>query len=136
MTAPTQKVRGLTYLRDGHKCLACGSRDALSWQHRESSGHGGRGSKAPALTTADGCTLCIICNQSAEADGQSLALAMGWKIRRNRGGILARHIPMFDVNQRLWFLADDYGGRELCNPVTALELLSAAGNLQTGDTQP
>lgn len=129
MTPPSKSVRGLTYLRDGHRCLACGSRDALTWQHRAASGMGGRGVKAPALTPADGCTLCVLCNASCEAEGQTLALSMGWKIRRNRGAMPASAIPVFDVNERRWFTIDVEGGREICNAITALELLDLAGSL-------
>ncbi len=78
MTAPTKQVRGWTYLRDGFRCVAFGARDALTWQHREASGNGGRGRKAPALTTADGLTLCYLCNEACEAEGQQRALALGW----------------------------------------------------------
>lgn len=116
-------------MRDGHRCLSCGTRDVLTWQHREASGNGGRGKKAPALTTADGCTLCFWCNGSAEAEGQERALALGYKIRRNRGDVKASNIPVFDISDRKWYLLDEVGGRKVCAPITALELLDAAGSL-------
>jgi hypothetical protein len=129
MTAPSGTVRRLTYTRDGFACLNCSSFDYLSWQHRESSGAGGRGKKAPTLTPADGCTLCLTCNQSAEADMQGKALANGWKIRRNRGGILSSQIPYYDSNMGAWYLPDIHGQRVAIIPALALELLVAAGSI-------
>jgi hypothetical protein len=136
MTAPTKKLRGWVYLRDGFRCLDCGTNENLSFQHRESSGHGGRGSKAPALRTADGVTLCIICNEACESYGQDRALALGWKIRRNRGSILASQIPFFDRNDRIWYLPNDLmqdgPWRREINSVLAAELLGVAGSLMRG----
>ena len=136
MTLPTKQIRGWTYLRDGFRCLNCGTPEGLSWQHRESSGHGGRGSKAPKLRTADGLTLCIVCNQACEAEGQDRALALGWKIRRNRGVILASQIPFYDCNDRTWYLPCeliiDGPYRQPINASLAQELLFAAGNLTPG----
>jgi hypothetical protein len=132
MTAPSKKVRGQTYLRDGFRCVSCGSRDALTWQHREASGMGGRGDRAPELTTADGLTLCYLCNQACEAEGQQRALALGWKLRRNRGGILASQIPYYDRNERAWFLPGGGSSRLPCHPMLAAEILEAVGNLRPG----
>jgi hypothetical protein len=127
MTAPTQKIRTATYIRDRFTCVACGAQEPLSWQHRESSGHGGRGRKAPPLTTADGVTLCLLCNQAAEADMQGLALQSGWKLRRNRGSIQSHQIPFWNRNTNLWALPDMDGGLQPINTALALELIDAAG---------
>jgi hypothetical protein len=132
VTAPSREVRGHTYLRDGFRCLSCGARDGLTWQHREASGHGGRGRKAPALTTADGLTLCMLCNQACEAEGQERALALGWKLRRFRGGIPAAEIPFYDRNERAWFLPGRDATRREILPAIAAEILEAAGNLRPG----
>lgn len=129
MTAPSKRVRGLTYLRDGHRCVACGSLSPLEWNHREASGHGGRGKKAPTLTPADGVTLCTLCNQGIEGHLIDKGLALGYKLRRNRGGIPAYEIPYFDFSTRTYYLPDVDGGRSALLWSTALELLDAAGNL-------
>lgn len=129
MTQPTQKVRHATYSRDGFSCVNCGSFDNLSWQHRESSGHGGRGAKAPELTTADGVTACLTCNMRFEADLQRKALALGWKLRRNRGGMTATELPFYDSNTAAWYLPDTQGYRAEVLAVEAVELLVAAGSI-------
>jgi hypothetical protein len=130
VTAPTREVRGQTMLRDGFRCLACGSRENLQWQHREASGHGGRGKKAPPLVCADGVILCEVDNNAAEADGQDRALALGWKIRRNRGGIASSEIPFFDTNDRTWYLPGEGAARSAIHFALALDLLDIAGNLR------
>lgn len=133
MTAPTKSVRDLTYLRDGFRCVACGSHDLLEWNHREASGHGGRGRKAPKLTPADGVTLCTFCNQGLEADGQDRGLALGWKLRRNRGRMQSCEIPYYDTNDRVFYLPSVTGERVPVNPNLAQELLEASGNLNRKD---
>lgn len=129
MTAPSKRVRGLVYLRDGHRCVACGSRGPLSFQHRAATGMGGGGKKAPPLTTADGLCMCLPCNQAAEAHEQDRALTLGHKLRRNRGGIPASEIPYFDFTTRSYYLPDDHGNRTPILWAVALELLDVAGNL-------
>lgn len=126
MTAPTQRVRQDTYERDGHRCVACGATGPLEWQHRQSSGHGGRGRKAPVLTTADGITLCTFCNTGAESHQQELALHMGWKVRRNTL-LTCSEVPVFDRNTHSWWLLDTAGEREELLPAIAAELIEAAG---------
>lgn len=129
MTAPSRVVRQLTYLRDGHRCVSCGAHSPLEWNHREASGHGGRGRKAPPLTTADGVTLCTLCNEGIEGHMQARALEMGWKIRRNRGDMAAHEIPYYDYTARGYFLPTRDGMRQRISRTLALELLDAAGNL-------
>ena len=129
MTAPTQAIRTGTYKRDSYMCADCGVTTDLSWQHRESSGHGGRGKKAPALTVADGLTLCLPHNQACEAEGQDKALRLGWKIRRNRGGLLASQIPFYVRWAAEWWLPDADGGKQIIHASLALELIEAAGGL-------
>ena len=129
MTAPSARVRELTYLRDGFHCVTCGRREGLQWQHRESSGHGGRGKKAAPLTPADGVTSCWSCNPRYESDLQLLALSCGWKLKRNRL-VVAAEIPYFDDITRMWWLPDVFGGRVELTVVDAVERLTVAGNIQ------
>lgn len=82
MTAPTPVVRKQTYDRDGNRCAACGSWGPLEWNHRQSSGHGGRGRKAPSVTPVDGVVACAICNADFEGRLLRKALRYGWKVRK------------------------------------------------------
>jgi hypothetical protein len=133
MTAPSAKVRKQTYLRDGSRCVNCGASSPLEWNHRESSGHGGRGRKAPPLTPADGVTSCGPCNSAFEHAGQAKALQLGHKIRRNRGSRLnpfpSHRIPYWDHTSQLWFLPDVDGGKTPIHNSLAQELLAAAGSI-------
>jgi hypothetical protein len=124
MTPPTARVRTLTYERDGFRCTSCGSMVNLEWQHRESSGHGGRGKKAPVLTPADGITTCALCNPRYEGDMQPLALASGWKLRRNRL-LLASEIPFWNRNTGEYWLPDTRGTKSILCKAEALELIAA-----------
>lgn len=134
MTAPTAKVREVTYKRDGYRCVSCGATWPLSWQHRSASGHGGRGSKAPKLTPADGVTACLPCNERFEADLQELALHNGWKLRRNRL-MAADEVPFYDRNLGGYFLPDVEGRAVLVPRAEAVELIEAAGGYTTKGVQ-
>lgn len=131
MSAPKEKVRRSTYKRDNHRCVAssmeCFGR--AEWNHRESSGHGGRGSKALPVTEADGVTTCASHNQRFERDLYDLALRMGWKLKRNRR-MSAADLPYFDNSDRAWYLPMDLERANPINANTAEELLSAAGNFR------
>jgi len=129
MTAPSKQLRAQIYKRDNNQCVDCGTSDGLTFQHRESSGHGGRGSKAPEMTAADGLTMCVLCNQACEASGQSRALALGYKVRRNRI-IPADLIPYYDRNRFAWFLPETDGFPTPVSADVAGQLLRAAGNLK------
>lgn len=131
MTVPTAAVRMGTYQRDSYRCAECGTTADLTWQHRESSGHGGRGKKAPPLTPADGVTLCLRHNVAAEAEGQTGALARGWKLRRNRGGIPAHRVPFFVAWALEWWLPDTDGGKQVMGVAEAFPLLRAVGAFTT-----
>jgi hypothetical protein len=130
MTAPTQKVRNQTFDRDGHACaaLSVGCYGPLEWNHRESSGSGGRGGKAPAVTAADGVVLCSGHNGALESDAafRRTGLAMGWKLLRNRQ-MTASQIPFYVRWAAEWWLPDADGGKQIIPRALALELLEVAG---------
>jgi len=124
MAKPTALVRADTYRRDHYRCVTCGRFDDLEWQHRTAEGMGG--SKL-IVTTADGVTSCAICNPRYEDSMQTRALAMGWKLRRNRGGLPASAVPYYSTWERKWFLPLERFEREPIIEATALELIFAAG---------
>lgn len=128
VTAPTAKVRALTYSRDNNMCVVCGSRYSLEWQHRQASGHGGRGRKAPALTPADGLTACTFCNAGFEAQGQDDALYYGWKVRRFCP-VPVWSVPVFYRAENTWFLLNRDGSRDRLIQSEADELRALAGIL-------
>jgi hypothetical protein len=78
MTAPTSAVRLETYDRDLWRCVSCGERGTLQFQHRRATGMGG--SKI-APTVQDGLTSCPTCNPAYEHRLQTAALWHGWKVR-------------------------------------------------------
>ena len=127
MTAPTAKVREATYRRDLHRCVSCGTKEGLTWQHRAATGMGGAGRKAATLTAADGLTACLMCNMRFESDMQELALASGWKLRRYRGGIPASELPYRDAMTGLWWLPDTEGFRHQVTQGEALDRLRKGG---------
>lgn len=126
MTAPTRRVRELTYRRDEWRCVACGAAVPLEWQHRAASGMGGRGRKAPPLTPADGVTACSFCNSRFEGDLQDLALRMGWKIRRHQR-LTGAEVPFYNRNLGLWLLPTAEGNAKRVSAEHAGELIEAAG---------
>lgn len=129
MTAPSRKLRELVYARDGRRCVECGTDRDLTFGHREASGSGGRGKKAPPLTPSDGVTQCLTCNEAAESYGQEKALHSGHKIRRNRGGIPASKIPVYYRLEDIWrFLLED-GKRVRCTSGEAVTALGLAGSI-------
>lgn len=134
MTAPTKKVREHTKARDEFRCVAGpeGCFGPLEWQHREASGHGGRGVKVGTPATSEGVMLCQGHNQRAEGEEQAKALALGHKIRRFRGDpkIPAYEIPYYDAPSRTWYLPAASGPtRTPIDTAEARERLIAAGNI-------
>ena len=130
MTAPTQKVRAATYLRDLHRCVACGATDALEWNHRENSGSGGRGRKAAPVTPADGVTMCHLHNGLLESDSafRQLGLQSGWKLLRFRQ-VASDGVPYRDAVTGLWWLPDTEGFRHQVTVVEAMRRLRSAGSV-------
>jgi hypothetical protein len=129
VTAPSKRLRELVYSRDNRRCVECGTDRDLTFGHREASGNGGRGRKAPPLTASDGITQCLTCNEAAESYGQEKALHSGHKIRRNRGGIPASQIPAYYRLEDAWFFLTPTGKRVRCTAGEAVTALAGAGSL-------
>lgn len=125
MTAPTMKVRLLTYVRDNNRCITCGVTVRLEWQHRTAVGMGGSKYKP---TPADGVTSCWQCNPAYESYLQQKALDYGWKVRRFCP-VPVESVPVFYPAERAWFLLDRFGARDRLDQVTADELRALAGIL-------
>jgi hypothetical protein len=117
---PTPEVREGTYARDGRRCVSCGRRDQLSYQHRQSVGMGGSKIR-PGY--ADGVTACMDCNPRFEHDLQTAALRFGWKVPR--WVVSAGRVPVFDTVERQWYALDTVGGREPVTEHRALQLMHA-----------
>lgn len=118
MTAPTPTVRALTYARDNDQCVSCNARHSLTFQHRRATGSGGSKLR-PAVE--DGLTSCATCNVSYERERQTVALAMGWKVRR-----WVRHpeyVPVFYVNEHAWFILGRDGLRDRIGVNAALQMM-------------
>lgn len=123
MTAPTPKVRELTYRRDNYRCVSCGSPNSLEWQHRQAVGMGGSKRKPNA---AEGITSCTLCNGAYENELQTRALLCGWKVRRFCA-IAVESVPVWYPFEQSWFLLNVDGSRDQLIEVNAMELMSLAG---------
>ena len=110
MSAPSPVVRAVTYERDGHRCVSCGSLGPLQYQHRAVEGMGGR-KAAPRLD--EGLTSCALCNPEYERKLQPVALVRGWKVPtwvRDQG--IAFRVPVFFAWEGRWCVLGTAGGRE------------------------
>ena len=110
MSSPTPIVRSEVYLRDGRRCISCGSWFLMTVQHRQASGMGGR-KRRP--THSELVTSCMKCNQSYEADMQTEALSFGWKVPRNIGDKKVADFPVYYPLEQSWFLLNDDATRTL-----------------------
>ena len=99
MSAPTKQTRQDVYLRDGYRCVMCGTTAPLTFQHRRAVGI--RGSKGILPPPVDGLTLCAVCNQECEASMQDSALAHGWKVRSWVKS--PERVPVFYPGELAWF---------------------------------
>lgn len=102
--------------------------DGWTFQHRQASGHGGRGKKAPRLVPSDGLLLCALCNMRCESDYQEIALLAGWKLRRNTR-VPSWELPYRDNVTGLWWLPDRDGFRMQVTRREALRRLEGGGNM-------
>lgn len=118
MSAPTPAVRAVTYERDGERCVSCGTRHGLEYQHRQAVGMGGS-TRKPLL--AEGITSCTTCNPAYEGHLQAAALRFGWKVPRwvETPGM----VPVWYPLERTWFLLAKTGSRTALTPARAMELM-------------
>lgn len=120
MSIPTPVVRAVTYERDGHRCVSCGVRTSLQYQHRRAVGMGG--SKIPPKL-ADGVTTCGLCNPAYEAGLQQSALRFGWKVKA-----WVKHpelVPVYFLLERTWCELTTDGRRLRVSQVRAMEMMTA-----------
>lgn len=93
--------RRVILVRD-ERCLACGTRNNLTIQHRVGRGMGGLGTRAEPLVCYDAIILCWDCNVAAEGPMQREAVMHGWKVPRH--SILpTRLVPVFDRLIKQWY---------------------------------
>lgn len=118
MSAPTPTVRAAVYRRDGNRCVACHTLDALSFQHRRAVGMGGSKNRPGAV---DGLTLCAPHNAACEAEMQHLALCNGWKVRRWAD---PSKVPVYYPNEHAWYRLEGQA-RVAITAVVALDLMHA-----------
>lgn len=115
--AVTAATRSTVYGRDGNRCVACGSGQERTVQHRVSKGMGGS-----ARWDSPGwlLTFCNRCNTRLEQDPQFAqeGREKGWKLPRNQQP--NHHTPVFYTVEDAWFILDQEGYREPY-PVTAEE---------------
>lgn len=120
MSDPTPAVRAVTYERDEHRCVSCGTLGPLQYQHRRAEGMGGRLAR-PQLV--EGLTTCALCNAGYEGHLQATALEMGWKVRVwvvERG--LAADVPVFYAWEGRWHrLTSGAGNEQLRVPILRAE---------------
>lgn len=76
-------TRKLVYERDGHACVACGTGNQLTLQHRRGRGMGGS-TRPDTHSPANLIAFCLTQNLAAEddADFAQEAVVMGWKVSR------------------------------------------------------
>lgn len=91
-------------LRDGEKCLHCGTTEGLVPQHRRNRGMGGSKSRN---VPSNIIVLCSAYNGTIEADAAaaSLAVAYGWKVV---GMDAPEAVPVYDRTAQGWFILDDF----------------------------
>lgn len=121
MSAPTPVVRAVTYERDGHRCVSCGARIFLEWQHRLAVGMGGSKLRP---RYEEGVTSCAICNPAYESTLQIMALLNGWKVKKVKAAIEhPEDVPVFYWAEQAWFQLTDRGTRVRISEAVARQLM-------------
>ena len=118
MSDPTPVTRAVTYERDGHRYLSCGSRLNLQYQHRAAVCMGGR--KIQPLLV-EGVTSCANCNPQDEDVLQAEALRCGWKIRKCVSD--AARVPVFYPLDKTWFMLTGEGMRIRITTAEAMSMM-------------
>jgi len=118
VSAPTPVVRAVTYERDGERCVSCGRRVHLEYQHRQAVGMGGSKVR-PRLE--QGVTSCVLCNGEYERTLQVKALRYGWKVRRTVRDCSL--VPVFYPFDRAWYRLTRDGRRERISTGVALIMM-------------
>lgn len=121
MSAPTPVVRAVTYERDGERCVSCGARRGLQYQHRQAVGMGGS-KRRPGY--ADGVTSCAVCNPEYEGRLQREALLYGWKVARWVSDPSV--VPVFYRIERAWFRLTTTGSRVRITEMVAVGMMRDA----------
>ena len=119
MSEPTPATRAVTYERDKHRCVSCGSYTNLQYQHRQATGMGG---SLIRPLFVDGVTSCARCNPRYESDLQRSALRFGWKVRS--WVEMPGRVPVWCVWERCWYRLTKGGTRELISPKVAIEMMT------------
>ena len=131
MADPTPHVRQGVYNRDGRQCVSCGSRDELTFQHRQAVGMGG--SKLLPIAE-EGVTACMACNTGFEGAIQTVALLHGWKAPR---WVNAHEVPVLyphaaGGHPKGWYRLED----DQREPITEAQALTAMRGVYGGDDGP
>lgn len=105
----SEKVRNQVFARDEYRCVACGTSNALTIQHRVSKGMGG---SKQFDTVAYLLAMCNFCNTRLESDAEwaEIGLDSGWKMMRN---VKPKQDPTQVPVRYLdgWYVLNQYGGR-------------------------
>lgn len=118
MSAPVPVVWAVVKERDEQRCVSCGARVGLQFQHRQATGMGG--SKRRPLYH-EGLTSCAVCNEQYENVLQRKALLCGWKVAR-----WVKHpddVPVLYPLERQWYLLSTRGTRLRVNAVEAVAMM-------------
>lgn len=118
MADPTPVVRAVTYERDGERCVSCGARAGLQYQHRQAVGMGGS-KRRPRLD--EGLTSCASCNPAYESSLQESALRFGWKVKKWVKDCAL--VPVYYPLERAWFRLAAEGGRVRVSPDVAMQMM-------------
>lgn len=118
MADPSPATRTVTYERDRHRCVACGSQRHLTYQHRQAVGMGGSDIR-PKLY--EGVTACAHHNERFEGDLQQDALRLGWKVRKWVKDCSL--VPVYYVSDRSWYRLDRHGERHRISREVAVNMM-------------
>ncbi len=109
MSRPSPVVWAVVKERDEQRCVTCGRRSGLQFQHRNAVGMGG--SKRKPMH-AEGVTSCWLCNPEYEHTLQTVALVYGWKVKGVKRAVEHPElVPVFYALEGTWFELTTRGTR-------------------------